>query len=83
MSKPTSQLSSTTDSALPAISKDLIGQAVARLRECHPGDESVADRLASDLLSIYTAVKSISALYDQLDDDSSENCKTNRISTLQ
>ncbi|XP_062411440.1 kinesin-like protein KIF14 isoform X3 [Sardina pilchardus] len=73
MKKPPSQLSSTSDSALPGISKDLIGQAVSRLRECHPGDESVADRLTSDLLSIHSAVKSISTLYHQLDDDSPDN----------
>ncbi|KAL2090384.1 hypothetical protein ACEWY4_015072 [Coilia grayii] len=71
--RPPSQRSSTSDSALPAISKDLIGQAVAMLGDCHPGDESVADRLTGDLLSIHAAVKAISTLYNQLDDDSPEN----------
>ncbi|XP_034035899.1 kinesin-like protein KIF14 [Thalassophryne amazonica] len=63
----------TTDTALPGICKELIGQSVARLRGCSVTDESVADRLASNLYLVYTAIQAISEQYDSLDDDSQEN----------
>uniref|UniRef100_A0AAY4EY72 Kinesin-like protein KIF14 n=1 Tax=Denticeps clupeoides TaxID=299321 RepID=A0AAY4EY72_9TELE len=74
-SKASSQNSSPSDSALPGICKHLIGQTVARLRSFQHSDESVADKLTSDLLSINESVRSISGLYDHLDDNSPENCK--------
>ncbi|XP_078141760.1 kinesin-like protein KIF14 [Centroberyx gerrardi] len=73
VAKPPSTHPSTSDSALPGICKELIGQAVARLRGYSGTEESVADRLASDLYLVYTAVRTISDLYDSLDDDSQEN----------
>lgn len=73
VAKPPSTHSSTTDSALPGICKELIGQSVARLRGCSGTEESLADRLASDLHLVYMAVQTISDLYDSLDDDSQEN----------
>ncbi|XP_057180878.1 kinesin-like protein KIF14 [Triplophysa rosa] len=75
MGKPPSLHSSTSDSALPAICKDLIGASIARLRSCQSADEdeSLADKLTLDLLAIHGAVRSISDLYDHLDDDSREN----------
>ncbi|XP_010778419.1 kinesin-like protein KIF14 [Notothenia coriiceps] len=71
--KPPSTHSSSTDTATPGICKELIGQSVARLRSCSATEESMADRLASDLHLIYEAVQTISDLYDSLDDDSQEN----------
>lgn len=71
--KPPSTHSSNTESALPGICKDLIGQSVSRLRGCSTTEESLADRLASDLKLIYGAVETISDMYDSLDDDSQEN----------
>uniref|UniRef100_A0AAY4EXC4 Kinesin-like protein KIF14 n=1 Tax=Denticeps clupeoides TaxID=299321 RepID=A0AAY4EXC4_9TELE len=71
--KASSQNSSPSDSALPGICKHLIGQTVARLRSFQHSDESVADKLTSDLLSINESVRSISGLYDHLDDNSPEN----------
>lgn len=75
MNKPPSLHSSTSDSALPGICKDLIGSAVARLRSCQSADESesLADKLTLDLLSVHRAVRSITDLYEDLDDDSEEN----------
>ncbi|XP_028818026.1 kinesin-like protein KIF14 isoform X2 [Denticeps clupeoides] len=73
VSKASSQNSSPSDSALPGICKHLIGQTVARLRSFQHSDESVADKLTSDLLSINESVRSISGLYDHLDDNSPEN----------
>ncbi|XP_040897242.1 kinesin-like protein KIF14 isoform X2 [Toxotes jaculatrix] len=73
VAKPPSTHSSSTDSALPGICKELIGQSVAHLRGCSGTEESMADRLASDLNSVYAAVQTISDLYDNLDDDSQEN----------
>lgn len=69
--KPPSTHSSST--AMPGICKELIGQSVARLRGCIGTEESIADRLASNLNVVYAAVQTISELYDSLDDDSQEN----------
>ncbi|XP_016331019.1 kinesin-like protein KIF14 isoform X2 [Sinocyclocheilus anshuiensis] len=76
MNKPPSLHSSTSDSALTTICKDLIGSAVARLRSCQSTEEkseSLGDKLTLDLLAIHRAVKSIADLYEHLDDDSQEN----------
>lgn len=71
---PPSLKSTSSESAAPGICKELIGQSVARLRGCNSGtDESVADRLASDLYLMYEAVQAISELYDRLDDESQDN----------
>lgn len=71
--QPPSTQSTSTDSAMPGICKELIGQSVARLRGCSGTEESMADKLASDLHLLYVAVQTISDLYDSLDDDSQEN----------
>ncbi|KAK7126943.1 hypothetical protein R3I94_018200 [Phoxinus phoxinus] len=75
MNKPPSLRSSTSDSALPGICKDLIGSAVSRLRSCQSAEEneSLADKLTLDLLAVHSAVRSIADLYEHLDDDSQEN----------
>ncbi|KAK5869767.1 hypothetical protein PBY51_024460 [Eleginops maclovinus] len=73
VAKPPSTHSSSSDTSTPGICKELIGQSVSRLRSCSVTEESMADRLASDLHLIYEAVKTISDLYDSLDDDSQEN----------
>ncbi|KAM4629240.1 kinesin-like protein KIF14 [Polymixia lowei] len=73
VAKPPSTHPSSSDSALPGICKELIGQMVARLRGCSNTEESMADRLASDLYLVYTAVRAISDMYDGLDEDSQEN----------
>ncbi|KAI3368680.1 hypothetical protein L3Q82_025675 [Scortum barcoo] len=72
VAKPPSH-SSSTDSAMPGICKELIGQSVALLRGFNGTEESMADRLASDLQQLYVAVQIISDIYDSLDDDSQEN----------
>lgn len=71
--KPPSTQSTSKDSAMPGICKELIGQSISRLREFSGTEESVADRLISDLNMVYVAVQTISDLYDSLDDDSQEN----------
>ncbi|MCI4383744.1 hypothetical protein PGIGA_G00030120 [Pangasianodon gigas] len=75
MSKPPSFHSSSSDSALPSICKDLIAATVSRLRASSSAEESksLADKLTLDLLSIYNAANSIAGLYGQLDDNSQEN----------
>uniref|UniRef100_A0A8D3BID9 Kinesin-like protein KIF14 n=1 Tax=Scophthalmus maximus TaxID=52904 RepID=A0A8D3BID9_SCOMX len=73
VAKPPSTHSSSAESALPGICKELIGQSVAHLRGCSGTEESLADRLASDLNLVYEAVQTISDLYDSLEDDSQEN----------
>ncbi|XP_068446174.1 kinesin-like protein KIF14 isoform X2 [Clinocottus analis] len=72
-SKPPSTRPSSSDSAVPGICKELIGQSVARLRGCSRTEESMADRLAADLHLMNAAVQTISDIYDSLDDDSQEN----------
>lgn len=71
--KPPSTHSTSPDSAMPGICKELVGQSVACLRGFHGTEESMADRLVSDLNLMYVAVQSISDLYNSLDDDSQEN----------
>ncbi|XP_032381614.1 LOW QUALITY PROTEIN: kinesin-like protein KIF14 [Etheostoma spectabile] len=73
VARPPSTHSTSSDSAMPGICKELIGQSVARLRGCTGTEESMADRLVSDLHLMYLAVQTISDLYDSLDDDSQEN----------
>lgn len=58
---------------MPGICKELLGQAAARLRGFQGPEESLADRLVSDLSLVYVAVQSISDLYSSLDEDSQEN----------
>lgn len=71
--KPASTQSSSADSAMPGICKELISQSVACLRGWSRTEESMADRLASDLHLVYMAVQTISDQYNSLDDDSQEN----------
>ncbi|TRZ02867.1 hypothetical protein DNTS_026732 [Danionella cerebrum] len=75
MNKPPSLHSSSSDSALPAICKDLIGSAVSRLRSSQSAEdnESLAHKLTLDLLVIQRAVRAIKELYEHLDDDCQEN----------
>ncbi|RXM28338.1 Kinesin-like protein KIF14 [Acipenser ruthenus] len=64
--------SSISESTLPRICKELIGSAVEKLRTCG-GNESLPDRLISDILTIHTGVTAISDFYEHLDDESQEN----------
>lgn len=64
---------SSRDSAMPGICKELLGQAAARLRGFQGPEESLADRLVSDLNLMHVAVQSISDLYTSLDEDRQEN----------
>ncbi|CAB1324716.1 unnamed protein product, partial [Coregonus sp. 'balchen'] len=73
VAKPPSLHPSSSDSTLPGICKDFIGQTVGQLHGCHNYEESMADRLTSDLYCVYTAVTTISGLYDGLDDDRQES----------
>ncbi|KAM3876365.1 kinesin-like protein KIF14 [Diretmus argenteus] len=73
VAKPPSTHPRTSDSALPSICKELIGQTVAQLRGCSGTEESMVDRLTSDLYLVYMAVQTISDLYDSLGDDSQDN----------
>lgn len=63
----------TTNPAVPGICKELVGQSVRRLRSCNGTEESLADKLVSDLNRVYRAVQTISDLYDGLDDDGQDN----------
>ncbi|XP_027884679.1 kinesin-like protein KIF14 [Xiphophorus couchianus] len=71
--QPPSNLTSTTEPAVPSLCKELIGRSLARLRSCSETEETLADRLISDLNLVYTAVQTISDLYESLDDDSQDS----------
>ncbi|MEQ2217841.1 Kinesin-like protein kif14, partial [Xenoophorus captivus] len=71
--RPPSNHTSTTEPAVPRICKDLIGRSVSRLGSCSETEETLADRLMSDLNLVYTAVQTISDLYEGLDDDSQDS----------
>ncbi|XP_014822861.1 PREDICTED: kinesin-like protein KIF14 [Poecilia mexicana] len=70
--KPPSNQTSATEPAVPSLCKELIGLSVARLRSYSETEETLADRLMSDLNLVYTAVQTISDLYEGLDDDSQD-----------
>uniref|UniRef100_A0AAX7VW16 Kinesin-like protein KIF14 n=1 Tax=Astatotilapia calliptera TaxID=8154 RepID=A0AAX7VW16_ASTCA len=69
VTKSPSLHSSISDPGMPGICKELVGQSLARLRSSTGSEESMADRLISDLNLVYMAVQTISDLYDSLDDD--------------
>ena len=73
VAKPPSTHLSSSSSTLPGICKELIGQTMATLRGCVGTEESMADQLIQDLQLVYTVVRTVSDLYDGLDDDSQEN----------
>ncbi|XP_015210921.2 kinesin-like protein KIF14 [Lepisosteus oculatus] len=73
MNKTTTVHPSISESALPGICKELIGSAVAQMKICDEIQESMADRIMADILTIHNGVAVISTLYEQLDDDSQEN----------
>ncbi|CAL8252936.1 unnamed protein product [Merluccius merluccius] len=73
VAKPPSTHLSSSSSTLPGICKELIGQTMATLRGCGGTEESMADQLIQDLQLVYTVVRTVSDLYDGLDDDSQEN----------
>lgn len=70
---PPSTHSARSDSAMPGICKQMIGQSVACLRGIRGTEESMADRLVCDLNLVYAAAQSIADLYNSLDDDSQDN----------
>ncbi|KAM9384816.1 kinesin-like protein KIF14 [Pholidichthys leucotaenia] len=73
VAKPPSTHSSSSESAMPGICKELIGKSLARLRGSVGTEESMADRLISDLNLVYTAVQTIADLYNSLDDEIQES----------
>lgn len=73
VTKSPSLHSSISDPGMPGICKELVGQSLARLRSSTGSEESMADRLISDLNLVYVAVQTISDLYDSLDDDSQDS----------
>ncbi|XP_049575745.1 kinesin-like protein KIF14 isoform X1 [Syngnathus scovelli] len=79
---PPSTHSRSTESSLPGICKELVAQSIAHLRSFGGAEESLADRLVSDLHWVYTAIQTISDLYDSLDDDSQDNVFVGNVSAL-
>uniref|UniRef100_A0AAV2KUB8 Kinesin-like protein KIF14 n=1 Tax=Knipowitschia caucasica TaxID=637954 RepID=A0AAV2KUB8_KNICA len=71
--KPPSTCPTSADAAIPGICKDLIGRSAALLGRCSETEDSLVDRLASDLCVLYSAAQTISDLYEGLDEDSTDN----------
>ncbi|MBN3276859.1 KIF14 protein, partial [Polyodon spathula] len=65
--------SSVSESTLPLICKELTGSAVEKLRTCGGNEESLPERLISDIPTIHTGVTAISDFYKHLDDENQEN----------
>uniref|UniRef100_A0A3Q2PTP3 Kinesin-like protein KIF14 n=1 Tax=Fundulus heteroclitus TaxID=8078 RepID=A0A3Q2PTP3_FUNHE len=72
LDNPPSNHTSISEPAIPGICKELIGRSMAHLRSCSETEETLADRLMSDLNLVYTAVQAISDLYEGLDDDTQD-----------
>ncbi|EMP40086.1 Kinesin-like protein KIF14 [Chelonia mydas] len=73
VNKSGSICSSSSESFLPGICKELIGSALDLLGQNHEEEKSIADSLLSNLLTIYTGVTAISNAYEQQDEESQEN----------
>ncbi|XP_043346811.1 kinesin-like protein KIF14 isoform X2 [Dermochelys coriacea] len=73
VNKSSSICSSSSESFLPGICKELIGSALDLLGQNHEEEKSIADSLLTNLLTIYTGVTAISNAYEQQDEESQEN----------
>ncbi|CAM5171552.1 unnamed protein product, partial [Natator depressus] len=73
VNKSGSICSSSSESFLPGICKELIGSALDLLGQNHEEEKSIADSLLTNLLTIYTGVTAISNAYEQQDEESQEN----------
>uniref|UniRef100_A0A8C3SNP3 Kinesin-like protein KIF14 n=1 Tax=Chelydra serpentina TaxID=8475 RepID=A0A8C3SNP3_CHESE len=73
VNKSSSICSSSSESFLPGICKELIGSALDLLGQNHEEETSIADSILTNLLTIYTGVTAISNAYEQQDEESQEN----------
>ncbi|XP_065265876.1 kinesin-like protein KIF14 [Emys orbicularis] len=73
VNKSSSICSSSSESFLPGICKELIGSALDLLGQNHEEEMSIADSLLTNLLTIYTGVTGISNAYEQQDEESQDN----------
>uniref|UniRef100_A0A8C4WCJ0 Kinesin family member 14 n=1 Tax=Gopherus evgoodei TaxID=1825980 RepID=A0A8C4WCJ0_9SAUR len=73
VNKSSSICSGSSESFLPGICKELIGSALDLLGQNHAEEKSIADRLLTNLLTIYTGVTAISNAYEQQDEESQDN----------
>lgn len=73
LSKSSSTCSSSYESFLPGICKDLISSALDFLGSGHANERSVADSIIMDLITVHTGVAAISSAYESQDDESLEN----------
>ncbi|XP_074859060.1 kinesin-like protein KIF14 [Carettochelys insculpta] len=73
VNKSSSICSSSSESFLPGICKEMIGSALDLLGQNHDEEKCIADSLLINLFTIYTGVTAISNAYEQQDEESQEN----------
>ncbi|KAJ1173511.1 hypothetical protein NDU88_005343 [Pleurodeles waltl] len=73
LSKSSSTCSSSYESFLPGICKEMITSALDFLGQGHANEQSVADSIIMDLITVHTGVAAISSAYESQDDESLEN----------
>nr|XP_006135454.1 kinesin-like protein KIF14 isoform X1 [Pelodiscus sinensis] len=73
VNKSNSICSSSSESFLPGICKELIGSALDLLGQNHEEEMFIANSLLANLFTIYSGVTTISNAYEQQDEESQEN----------
>nr|XP_005997779.2 PREDICTED: kinesin-like protein KIF14 isoform X2 [Latimeria chalumnae] len=73
MNKSKRVCSSVSETVLPDICKELMGLALESLERNSGTQESIADRVLTDLMTIHTGMMVISKAYKELDEESQEN----------
>ncbi|XP_048396021.2 kinesin-like protein KIF14 isoform X2 [Stegostoma tigrinum] len=66
-----------SESTLPTVCKELLGEAVAFLGRSNLSQENIPVRLSTDLLTIHKWTMEISQSYEQLDEESQQSLFTN------
>ncbi|XP_075384866.1 kinesin-like protein KIF14 [Tenrec ecaudatus] len=73
MEKPSTIYSSSAESFLPGICKELIGSSLDFLGQSYDEEKTMADTLTLNLLKIYSGVSAISKAHEEQDEESHEN----------
>ncbi|KAG9483318.1 hypothetical protein GDO78_009312 [Eleutherodactylus coqui] len=72
LSNSSSFCSNPIDSHLPGVCKDLIGSALDYLGQSHANESNMADSVICCLLTVCSAVRTLSQAYEQQDDDGTD-----------
>lgn len=75
MEKSSTIYSTSAESFLPGICKELIGFSVDSLGHSFDEEKTIADSLMNNLLKIYNGLLTISKAHEEQDEESPDNCK--------